>query len=135
MFPITHYFDVKRRCDDCDRMFIFFAREQKHWYESLQFSINADCIRCTECRKQKQYTANRRSQYELLLKSDNRSDVDTLTLVDCCLTLIESSEFGGRSLQTARQLLNQIPQTSAVRNHATFRNLVARADALLENAG
>lgn len=130
MFAITHYFDLKRRCDDCNRMFVFFAREQKHWYEILQFSINADCRRCVECRKQKQFVANRRAQYELLLKSDDRSDVDTLTLVDCCLTLIEKSEFGRRSLQTARELLNSVAADSVVRKHATYRSLVARADKL-----
>ena len=131
MFPITHYFDVKRRCDDCDRMFIFFAREQKYWYESLQFSINADCVRCVECRKQKQFAANKRAQYELLLKSEDRSDVDTLVLVDCCLSLIQASEFGRRSLETARRMLNSIPETSAVRKHATYRDLRAKSERLL----
>jgi len=135
MFPITHYFDVRRRCNDCDKMFIFFAREQKYWYESLQFSINADCRQCVGCRKEKQFVANRRAQYELLLKLEDRSDVDTLSLVDCCLTLIESSEFGQRSLQTARQMLNSIPVDSVVRQHATYRNLVSRSSKLLEHAG
>jgi len=133
MFPITHYFDVKRRCQNCKKMFIFFAREQQFWYESLQFSINADCNQCAECRKQNQFLANRRAQFELLLKAEDRSDADTLTLVDCCLTLIEIGKFGKRSIQTARQLLNSIPEGSTARQHARFNSLVTRSDKLLEN--
>jgi hypothetical protein len=37
--PVTHYFDVKRVCRGCQRPFLFFADEQKHWYEELGFSI------------------------------------------------------------------------------------------------
>src|SRR5262245_27545254 len=33
--PVTHYFDLKRVCQDCRRPFLFFAAEQKHWYEEL----------------------------------------------------------------------------------------------------
>lgn len=33
--PVTHYFDAKRRCADCGRAFLFFAAEQKYWYEEL----------------------------------------------------------------------------------------------------
>ena len=29
---VTHYLDVERSCRDCQRPFIFFAAEQKHWY-------------------------------------------------------------------------------------------------------
>lgn len=131
VFPVTHYFDVKRQCKDCGRMFLFFAREQKYWYESLRFTLNADCIRCVDCRKQEQFSASRRSQYETLLKNENRSDTDTLVLVACCLTLIERSEFGIRSLETARQLLNSVPKQSPLRQHASYRDLTIRADRLL----
>src|SRR5690554_738010 len=44
--PVTHYFDVKRACRDCGRPFIFYALEQKHWYEELGFCLEADCVRC-----------------------------------------------------------------------------------------
>ena len=48
---VTHYFDSKRTCRDCQRPFLFFAEEQKYWYEELGFRLDADCIRCVECRK------------------------------------------------------------------------------------
>lgn len=37
--PVTHYYDVERQCRDCNQMFIFFAAEQKYWYEELQFPL------------------------------------------------------------------------------------------------
>ncbi|QDT02186.1 hypothetical protein K227x_05570 [Rubripirellula lacrimiformis] len=49
-FPVTHYFDLKRRCRDCDRPFLFFAEEQRYWYETLQFYLGVDCVRCIDCR-------------------------------------------------------------------------------------
>src|SRR5262245_24947594 len=27
--PVTHYYDLERRCRDCGRLFLFFALEQK----------------------------------------------------------------------------------------------------------
>ena len=39
--PVTHYFDVRRQCRDCGRPFIFFAEEQKYWYEELKFKLDA----------------------------------------------------------------------------------------------
>lgn len=38
--PVTHYYDIERVCRDCDRLFVFYAREQKHWYEELGFSLD-----------------------------------------------------------------------------------------------
>ncbi len=49
-FPRGYYVDVLKLCRDCKRKFIFFAREQKHWFEELGFYVDADCVRCTECR-------------------------------------------------------------------------------------
>ncbi len=129
---VTHYFDVKRRCRDCDRMFIFFAEEQRHWYEVLGFGLDSDCLRCIDCRKSKQQTAGLRERYESLVGEPDRSDEGTLELIDCALTLIEDSVFGRRSLERVRALLNSISSDSEVRRHTTFRRLSARADALTE---
>ncbi|TAN42146.1 MAG: hypothetical protein EPN25_03765 [Nitrospirae bacterium] len=66
---VTHYYDVERKCRDCGQMFIFFAVEQKHWYETLRFPLEADCVRCPLCRKKEHFLARRRAEYERLLKS------------------------------------------------------------------
>lgn len=49
--PVTHYYDIEKRCVECSRLFLFFAEEQKHWYEELGFTLDADCVRCAPCRK------------------------------------------------------------------------------------
>lgn len=129
---VTHYYDVKRRCRDCDRMFIFFAEEQHYWYEVLGFGLDSDCVRCTDCRKSEQQTARLRERYELLLGEPDRTHEGTLELIGCALTLIEHSVFSHRSLERVRALLNSIPSDSNVKSQATYRELLARAATLTE---
>ena len=131
---VTHYYDVKRRCRDCGRLFIFFAEEQRHWYEVLRFGLDSDCVRCVACRKSEQQTAHLRQRYESHLDRSDRTDKETLELIDCALTLVEHSVFGYRTLQRARALLNSFPSESKIRRHATFRGLANRADILIEDA-
>lgn len=70
--PVTHYFDLDRQCRDCNRSFIFFAQEQKHWYEQLGFGLDSDCVRCVDCRKQQQGIARYREIYESLFHVVNK---------------------------------------------------------------
>lgn len=132
---VTHYYDVKRECRDCHRKFIFFAEEQQHWYESLRFPLESDCVRCVECRKSQQAIANLRARYEELLKTSDRTEKQTLELADCSLTLIEQSVFGDHALELVRSFLNSIPLESKTKTRPTFRQLQSRADLLAENAG
>lgn len=131
---VTHYYDVKRRCRDCNRMFIFFAEEQLHWYEVLRFGLDSDCVRCVDCRKSDQHTAHLRQRYESLLDRPDRTNEETLELIDCALTLVENSAFGHRTLQRIRALWNSIPSESRIRRHATFRGIANRVDTLTEGA-
>lgn len=104
--PVTHYFDVKRSCRDCGRPFIFFAREQKHWYETLGFKLDSDCVRCVPCRKQQQGLANCRERYEELFHVKQRTMAENLEMAECCLTLIEDGLFHQQQTQHVRMLLN-----------------------------
>ncbi len=114
--PVTHYFDVKRKCRDCGRPFIFFAREQKHWYEELGFGLDSNCVRCVPCRKQQQGLARQRERYEELFHVPSRTTEENLEMADCCLSLIEARLFHGRQTERVRMLLNRIP---AERDEAT----------------
>ena len=49
--PRYFYVDQRRRCVECGREFVFSAKEQKYWYEELQFHFDSVPIRCPECRK------------------------------------------------------------------------------------
>ena len=124
--PVTHYYDVKRNCRDCRRFFIFFAAEQKYWYETLGFGLESDCVRCVECRKNQQGIASQRARYEELSHVAERTIDETIEMAECCLSLIEASVFGGKSTHRVRTLLNFVPPESKFRRFARFNNLTAR---------
>ena len=124
---VTHYFDVKRICD-CGRSFIFFAEEQKHWYEELGFRLESDCVRCPACRKKLHGIARKRERYEELFHVLERSVEQNLEMAECCLTLVEDAVFHLRQLERVRMLLNRIPETH--RSDMQFVQLVARLRAV-----
>lgn len=128
---VTHYFDVSRRCRDCKRMFLFFAEEQRYWYEVLGFGLESDCIRFVDCRRSERQIAEQRRTYDGLLGKTERTDDENLELIDCGLSLMEQSIFGTRCLQSMRALLNSLSHPK-LRASEVFQRLQARADRLLE---
>jgi Flp pilus assembly protein TadD len=51
--PKYFYVDEDRECIQCGRTFVFRAKEQKYWYEVLQFTLTSVPVRCTDCRRQR----------------------------------------------------------------------------------
>jgi hypothetical protein len=49
--PRLLYIDVTRTCRVCRQTFVFSAREQKHWYETLQFWTDSEAVDCLACRR------------------------------------------------------------------------------------
>jgi hypothetical protein len=125
--PVTHYYDVDKACRDCGRRFIFFADEQKHWYEELGFPLEADAVRCPPCRKHLQHVARMRQRYEQLFHAPMRTTEETLEMADCCLALIEEAIFHPRQTERVRMLLNRIPEDR--RSEQPFLDLTARVRA------
>jgi hypothetical protein len=107
--PVTHYFDAKRQCHDCGRPFIFFAEEQKYWYEELGFGLDSDCVRCVPCRKKQQGIARSRERYEALSHTQDKTIDQNLEMAECCLGLVEASVFHKNQIQHIRMLLKQLP--------------------------
>ncbi|MEM7061150.1 MAG: zinc-ribbon domain containing protein [Pseudomonadota bacterium] len=68
-----YYVDIARRCRKCRRWFLFFALEQKYWYETLGFFIDADCVDCQECRHDRHEQRAFIHQYEALLARPDKS--------------------------------------------------------------
>jgi len=114
---VTHYYDAKRQCRDCRRMFIFFAAEQQHWYEVLQFGLESNCVRCVPCRKRQQGIAQLRDQYESLYHQPERDEQESLTMAECCLSLIEGQVFTIKQCQRVRSLINSV-------HHRDFTNRI-----------
>ncbi len=109
VIPITHYFDVIRVCRDCGRPFLFFAEEQRHWYEELGFGLDADCVRCVPCRKKQKGIARQKERYEELFHVPQRSTAKTLEMAECSLALIEAGTFSQRQTERIRAMLHMIP--------------------------
>ncbi len=128
--PVTHYFDVTRSCRDCGRPFIFFAREQKYWYEELGFPLDSDGVRCVPCRKSQQGIALKRERYEELFHLAERRVDENLEMADCCLSLIEAAVFGRKQLPRIRELLKASAPRLTAANKAAYDDLQARLTAL-----
>lgn len=124
--PVTHYYDVKRQCRDCGRPFLFFALEQKHWYEDLRLPLEADCVRCVPCRARRHGLAAKRARYEELFHVQARSVDQSLEMAECSLSLIEAGEFHARHAQRVLQLLNEVDaQGGTTELSAALRERVA----------
>ena len=48
--PRYFFVDLDRQCVQCGADFVFSAKEQKYWYETLQFPFDSVAIRCPPCR-------------------------------------------------------------------------------------
>ncbi|MHC5026153.1 MAG: zinc-ribbon domain containing protein [Planctomycetota bacterium] len=107
--PPSHYADLDCACIDCTRRFIFFADEQRFWYEELGFPIEAFAVRCHECRRAARGLVRARARYEELYHHENRNRGDSLEMAECCLDLMEAGVFSYRQRERVRQLLNTLP--------------------------
>lgn len=104
---VTHYFDIRRSCVDCGQSFLFFAAEQKYWYEVLGFPLEANCVRCVPCRKEQRALQARRQRYEELFALEARTPDQDIELVESALALIGAAVFGRRLLERLRSILKR----------------------------
>lgn len=118
------YYDLEKVCQDCDRPFIFFAREQQHWYEVLQFPVDSDCVRCTDCRAVQRQYRQLRTRYEelVVIARDDRTWEQNLELAELAIELAERGALAFRSYQHVRACLNAIPDSQRHRRryHAAW---------------
>lgn len=75
-FARRMYVDIARKCRSCRRWFLFFALEQKYWFETLKFNINADCVHCHECRRASQIQRKMQYRYDELLTQTEKSTLE-----------------------------------------------------------
>ncbi len=66
LYPRKIYVDIEEQCEVCKRPFIFFAKEQKYWFENLGFWIDAHCTKCIDCRKKDQEIRTYQKIYQTL---------------------------------------------------------------------
>jgi hypothetical protein len=129
VMAIAIYFDVLKECIDCCRPFLFYAVEQKHWFEDLSFANDADCVRCVPCRKKEQKKERLNQEYQRLLTLKNKTPEERLELA--CLALDMQSIGRLKSLQKIRTCFNRVPESEHFR--AKYRKLKTRMKELERN--
>lgn len=82
-YPRYYYLDQDKVCIQCNKSFVFSAKEQKFWYETLQFHFDSEAIRCPLCRKQRRTINALNNQVAATLASakENPNDPDALIRV------------------------------------------------------
>jgi hypothetical protein len=100
-----YYVDILKRCRTCSRHFLFFAREQRHWYEELGFHIDADCVHCPQCRRSEHQLRRRFHRYSDNVKKADLSEPDLAVLVGDAVYLWEAGIL--RDEQKFRRLRNR----------------------------
>jgi hypothetical protein len=122
-FQVTHYFDIDCVCSDCGKRFLFFAEEQKYWYEGLSLPLEAAATRCVFCRKTQQALARTRRRYEELFHAATKTPMELLEVAECCVDLIQASVFKPSKCQDVRALLNRLPDD--MRSNERYLNICA----------
>lgn len=125
--PCGWYVDVLKTCRGCRRKFIFYAVEQRHWYEVLRFKLDADCVKCPECRKTDQTLRRRFQRFSKAIQRTDLSDDELATLVLDAVFLWDNGLLSKRDkLNRLRNLSrSRIPDRSATR---VIQLLTARLD-------
>ncbi|MBY0419822.1 MAG: zinc-ribbon domain-containing protein [Pararheinheimera sp.] len=66
--PRAIYVDIEEKCLVCGCLFLFFALEQKWWFEELQFWVDSHCTRCIHCRRADRETRAMQKRYQSLVQ-------------------------------------------------------------------
>lgn len=111
VLPREYYVDILKLCRGCKRRFIFFAKEQKHWFEELGFFVDADCVRCTQCRVEDRKLKLIFQRYSVTVSKEQLSDTKLAELIVDAISLWNSKIL--RNENTLRRIKNsdlkQIP--------------------------
>ncbi|MCY0992087.1 zinc-ribbon domain containing protein [Nannocystis sp. ILAH1] len=117
MSHLHWYVDTLRDCWMCKRPFLFFAREQQYWFETLRFRVEADCHECVECRASLRTVRRRLKRYGELVGKREPTDEDMLALASDVAFLWTRGLL--RDEQRLRRIRNralrQVPDGAATR--------------------
>lgn len=103
-FPRGYYVDMLAVCRTCDRPFLFFAREQRYWYEELHFYIDTDCVHCPACRAASHEHRDRLRRYAEHIGRDDLDVIQLATLVSDAVFLWQAGTLHDE--QKLRRLRN-----------------------------
>jgi len=123
---VSYYYDLRRKCHRCQSPYIFFAEEQKFWYEELhlRLEVSPDC--CHGCRRHKRGVSRSRECYEELFHKTDRTPQDDAEMAEHCLLLMEEGKFSPRKAEHVRMLLKRVPTKKAPGLRARLKAFEAR---------
>lgn len=144
--PKYYFVDIPRVCVQCRAPFVFSAREQKHWYETLKFNFDSIATRCLDCRRKRRSDQALRRQLAEAKAAARRHADDPgaqLVLVEAIVRYFERFEEGNleeavAASRKARRLFRGHPSKEARRAvfwegmSQAFAGRRAQARALLE---
>jgi len=112
------YVDILKKCATCGRPFLFFAEEQRYWYEFLKFTVDADCIRCSECRVSERELRERFNRFSLMTSRLQLNDEEVAQYLDDAMFLFRQGVIKDiQKLGRAKNMgLRQIPTHAATQN-------------------
>lgn len=90
LYPRAIYVDIEEKCQRCNRPFLFFAKEQQYWFETLGFWVDAHCTRCIECRKKDHEIRQMQKRYQELIACQKRSSAESRELKKIAMELYQS---------------------------------------------
>ena len=89
MYPRRYYVDLLKQCKTCARPFVFYAAEQKYWFEVLKIYVDADCAKCPVCRKREHWLKGCQTRYSRRLSQPALDAKDMKALIDDAIVLLE----------------------------------------------
>lgn len=116
LYFVKYYFDETHHCPDCDRAFIFFAREQQFWFEDLGFSLDTIGKWCYDCRQLRNAGRYRKNRYGKLLNIKNPSLDDAVELAVITLEHLESGDFTQKKTGQVRAMINILAKGNQTEN-------------------
>lgn len=87
--PAHVFGPLEKRCRDCKVDFVFTAEEQRHWYETLGFFLDATAVRCSSCRTKRRRLEQARRGWELALRAVDPTAKSHVAVVEAGFTLLE----------------------------------------------
>ncbi|WP_165603666.1 zinc-ribbon domain containing protein [Planctopirus hydrillae] len=122
MFSFAYYYDVLKQCRDCQRDFIFYAKEQKYWFETLKLPLEADAVRCVGCRRRKRKQSQAHQRYSVLAGKASLGDQELEELAGLFLGLWNSGQRMSPQKLAAiyGRCRRQIPESDVAREAETL---------------
>jgi hypothetical protein len=119
---VHFYVDEVRKCRTCRREYLFFADEQRFWYDILSIPMEVHPVRCARCRKADRQAKRMPREYRELLAmpETSRTAKQHLRLAALGIALRDAGVFTAKLLPKIRSVLKLIPEPSRDREWKTL---------------